>query len=129
MTTRPISTPNAPKPVAAYAQGIVAGGFLFTAGQVGLDPATGALVEGGLEAQTQRALDNIRAVVTAAGLSIADIVKVTLYLTDMSKFPAVNALYERFLEGHRPVRTTVGVSSLPGGSLVEVDAIATMPGH
>ena len=126
---RSISTPNAPKPVAAYAQGTIAGGLLFTAGQVGLDPATGALVEGGLEAQAQRALDNIRAVVTAAGLSIADIVKVTLYLTDMSKFPAVNALYERFLEGHRPARTTVGVSMLPGGSLFEVDAIAVMRDH
>ena len=126
---RQISTPDAPKPVAAYAQAISAGGFLFTAGQIGLDPATGALVEGGLEAQAARALDNIRAVVTAAGLSIADIVKVTLYLTDMSKFPAVNALYERFLEGHRPARTTVGVSTLPGGSLFEVDAIAVMRDH
>jgi len=115
--------------VAAYAQGIIAGGFLFTAGQVGLDPATGALVDGGLEAQAQRALDNVRAVVTAAGLSIADIVKVTLYLTDMSRFPAVNTLYERFLEGHRPARTTVGVSALYGGSLVEVDAIAAMRDH
>ena len=120
---RSISTDAAPKPVAAYAQGIVAGGFLFTAGQIGLDPETNALVEG-LEAQAQRALDNTKAVLMAAGLSVADVVKFTLYLTDLSKFAAVNALYERFLDGHRPARTTVGVGSLPAGALVEVDAVA-----
>jgi 2-iminobutanoate/2-iminopropanoate deaminase len=122
---RSISTDAAPRPVAAYAQGIVAGGFLFTAGQIGLDPATNALVEG-LEAQAQRALDNTKAVLAAAGLSVADVVKCTLYLTDLSKFAAVNALYERFLDGHRPARTTVGVGALPGGALVEVDAIALL---
>lgn len=121
---RSISTDAAPKPVAAYAQAIVAGGFLFTAGQIGLDPATNALVDGGLEAQALRALENIRAVLAADGLAVKDVVKFTLYLTDLSKFAGVNALYERFLEGHRPARTTVGVGSLPGGALFEVDAIA-----
>ena len=120
---RSISTTAAPKPVAAYAQAIIAGGFVFTAGQIGLDPATNALVEG-LEAQAQRALENIGAVLAAEGLSTADIVKVTLYLTDLSKFASVNALYERFFDGHRPARTTVGVNALPAGALVEIDAIA-----
>lgn len=120
-----ISTDKAPKPVAAYSQAVVAGGFLYTAGQIGLDPATNTIVEG-LEAQAQRALDNIRAVLAAAGLSISDVVKINLFLTDLTKFAAVNAIYERFLEGHRPARTTVGVGSLPGGALVEVDAIAAV---
>jgi 2-iminobutanoate/2-iminopropanoate deaminase len=120
---RSISTDAAPKPVAAYSQGVVANGFLFTAGQIGLDPATNSLVEG-LEAQAQRALENIRAVLHAEGLSVADVVKFTLYLTDLSKFGAINALYERFLDGHRPARTTVGVGSLPAGALFEVDAVA-----
>lgn len=122
---RTISTEAAPRPVAAYSQGVVAGGFLFTAGQIGLDPATNTLVDG-LEAQAQRALENIRAVLAADGLSVADVVRFTLFLTDLSKFAAVNALYERFLQGHRPARTTVGVGSLPGGALFEVDAIALL---
>lgn len=125
MAMRAVSTNDAPKPVAAYSQGIVAGGFLFTAGQIGLDPASGKLVEG-IEAQTQRALDNIRAVLAAGNLKVADTVKVTLYVVDMSTFGTINAIYERFLEGHRPARTTVGVGSLPGGALIEIDAIAAL---
>jgi 2-iminobutanoate/2-iminopropanoate deaminase len=120
---RAIYTDFAPKPVAAYAQAIEANGFVFTAGQIGLDPKTNTIVDG-LEAQVERALENIRAVLEAAQLTVADTVKFTLYVTDMSKFAAVNAIYERFLEGHRPARTTVGVPSLPGGALFEVDAIA-----
>jgi 2-iminobutanoate/2-iminopropanoate deaminase len=120
---RAISTDFAPMPVAAYAQAIEANGFVFTAGQIGLDPKTNTIVDG-LEAQVERALENIRAVLDAAQLTVADTVKFTLYVTDMSKFAAVNAIYERFLGGHRPARTTVGVPSLPGGALFEVDAIA-----
>lgn len=120
---RAISTEFAPRPVAAYAQAIDAGGFVFTAGQIGLDPKTNAIVDG-LEAQVERALENTRAVLTAAQLTVADTVKFTLYVTDMSQFAAINAIYERFLEGHRPARTTVGVATLPGGALFEVDAIA-----
>jgi 2-iminobutanoate/2-iminopropanoate deaminase len=120
---RSISTASAPNPVGPYSQAIVAGGFVFTAGQIGLDPATGNITLG-LDAQVNQALDNIRAVLTAAGLDVTDIVKVTFFLTDMSTFGAVNAIYERFLGTHRPARTTVGVAALPGGSLFEVDAIA-----
>jgi 2-iminobutanoate/2-iminopropanoate deaminase len=122
---RAIRTDAAPKPVAAYSQGIVANGFLFTAGQVGLDPATGKLADG-LEAQVERALENVRGILTAAGLSITHLVKVTLFVTDMTKFAAINAIYERFLDEHRPARTTVGVSALPGGALFEVDAVALL---
>lgn len=122
---RAIRTDAAPKPVAAYSQGIVANGFLFTAGQVGLDPASGKLVDG-LEAQAERALENVRGILAAAGLSIAHLVKVTLFVTDLTKFAAINAIYERFLGEHRPARTTVGVSTLPGGALFEVDAVALL---
>ena len=125
LSLRAISTDAAPRPVAAYAQGIVAGGFLFTAGQIGLDPATGRLAEG-LEAQVERALENIRAVLAAEGLTLANAVKFTLYATDLSTFATINAIYERFLGGHRPARTTVGVGTLPGGALFEVDAIAVL---
>jgi 2-iminobutanoate/2-iminopropanoate deaminase len=125
VTLRAVSTDAAPKPVAAYSQGIVAGGFLYTAGQIGLDPATGELVAG-LEAQVERALENIRAILAAEGLTIGDAVKFTLFVTDLSKFGAINAIYERFLGGHRPARTTVGVASLPAGALFEVEAIAAI---
>jgi 2-iminobutanoate/2-iminopropanoate deaminase len=123
MPLRSVSTTGAPNPVGPYSQAVVAGGFVFTAGQVGLDPATGKVVEG-LDAQVERALANTRAVLAAAGLDVADIVKVTFYLTDMSAFGAVNAIYERFLGAHRPARSTVGVAALPGGALFEVDAVA-----
>jgi len=122
---RSISTAEAPKPVGPYAQAIAAGGFLYTAGQIGLDPKTGIVVEG-LEAQVERALENIRAVLAAAGLTVADTVKFTLYATDLSKFATINAIYERFLGGHRPARSTVGIASLPGGALFEVDAVALL---
>ena len=125
MTMRAISTDAAPKPVAAYAQGIAVNGFLFTAGQIGLDPASGKLVDG-IEAQAERALENIRAILAAAGLAVADVVKITLYLADLSTFSTVNAIYERFLAGHRPARTTVGVGALPAGALIEVDAVAAL---
>ena len=120
---RSISTATAPNPVGPYSQAIVAGGLVFTAGQVGLDPATGKVVDG-LDAQVTQALNNTRAVLTAAGVEVTDIVKVTFFLTDMSTFGAVNAIYERFLGSHRPARSTVGVAALPGGALFEVDAIA-----
>ena len=118
-----ISTESAPKPVAAYSQGVLSGGFCYTAGQVGVDPATGKLTEG-LEAQTERAFENVRAILAAAGASIADVIKVSIFMTDLSQFATVNKLYEKFVGTHRPARTTVGVSSLPLGALIEVDAIA-----
>jgi 2-iminobutanoate/2-iminopropanoate deaminase len=118
-----ISTPSAPQPVAAYSQGVVANGFLYTAGQVGLDTASGLLLEG-IEAQAERALTSVKNIVEAAGLSVADIVKVTIFVTDLSQFALVNAIYARFVGDHRPARSTVGVAALPLGAMIEVEAIA-----
>ena len=121
---RMISTESAPNPVAAYSQGAEAGGVVYTAGQLGVEPSTGAFPEG-IEAQTLAALTNVRTIVEAAGLRVSDIVKVTVFLTDMSQFDAMNAVYRNFFDGHKPARTTVGVSELPRpAAVVEIDAIA-----
>lgn len=121
---RVISTDGAPNPVAAYSQGAEAGGVVYTAGQLGVDPGTGAFADG-IEAQTLAALTNMRTIVEAAGLHASDIVKVTVFLTDMAQFDAMNAVYKQFFDGHKPARTTVGVSELPrSAALVEIDAIA-----
>ena len=97
---------------------------MYTAGQLGVDPSTGAFPDG-VEAQTLAALTNVRTIVEAAGLRVADIVKVTVFLTDMSHFDAMNTVYRQFFDGHKPARTTVGVSELPRpAALVEIDAIA-----
>jgi 2-iminobutanoate/2-iminopropanoate deaminase len=118
-----ISTADAPRPVAAYSQAVEAAGFVFTAGQVGLDPASGALATG-IDAQAELAFSNVAAIVRAAGLTPADIVKVTIFITDLTQFARVNAIYERFVGTSRPARSTVGVSALPLGALIEVEAIA-----
>jgi 2-iminobutanoate/2-iminopropanoate deaminase len=122
---RTISTEAAPNPVAAYSQGAEAGGVVYTAGQLGVDPGTGTFAEG-IEAQTLAALTNIRAIVEAAGLRVSDIVKVTVFLADMAHFDAMNSVYKRFFDGHKPARSTVGVAQLPRpAALVEIDAIAS----
>jgi 2-iminobutanoate/2-iminopropanoate deaminase len=118
-----ISTDAAPQPVAAYSQGVKICGFVYTAGQVGLDPATGKLVDG-LEAQAERAFASVKAIVEEAGLTVEDIAKVTVFVTDLSQFALVNSIYARFVGDHRPARSTVGVSALPLGALIEVEAIA-----
>jgi 2-iminobutanoate/2-iminopropanoate deaminase len=120
---KPIVSSEAPRPVAAYSQGIEAAGFVFTAGQVGIDPATGTLGQG-LEAQAALAFSNIAAVLRAAGLGAADVAKVTIFVTDLGQFGTVNAAFERFVGTHRPARSTVGVATLPLGALIEVEAIA-----
>jgi len=118
-----VSTAAAPKPVAAYSQAIEAGGFVFAAGQVGIDPATGELASG-LSGQAERAFQNVRAILAAAEASAENIVKITIYLTDLKEFAAVNKIYEDFVGLNRPARTTVGVAALPNGALIEIDAIA-----
>jgi 2-iminobutanoate/2-iminopropanoate deaminase len=122
---RIISSAAAPKPVAAYSQAIEANGFVFTAGQLGLDPATGKLAAG-LEAQAEQVFANLKAVLAAAGSSVERIVKVNIYLADLTHFAAVNAVYERFVGSHRPARTTIGAGALPQGALIEVDLTAIM---
>jgi 2-iminobutanoate/2-iminopropanoate deaminase len=121
-----IVTEGAPKPFggAPYNQAIRAAGLVFCAGQVGLEPASGMLIEGGVEAQARRAMENLSAVLEAAGTSVDRIVKTTIFVTDLGDFAAVNAVYGSFFEADPPARSTVQVAGLPGGAVVEIEAIA-----
>ncbi len=120
-------TKDAPAAIGPYSQAVSCHGWLYTSGQIGLDPTTGALVPGGFEAQTRRALANLEAVLAAAGCTFADVVKTTIYLADMADFPTVNELYGQAVGNHRPARSTVQAAALPKGALVEIDLVARMP--
>jgi 2-iminobutanoate/2-iminopropanoate deaminase len=124
MTRHAVTTSGAPAAIGPYSQGIVSGDLIFCSGQLGLDPATGDLVEGGVEAQTERALRNLASVLDAAGASIADVVKTTVFLADIHDFAAVNAVYARHMPDPAPARSTFAVGALPKGGLVEIEAIA-----
>lgn len=124
MSHQRIETETAPAAIGPYSQAIVAGGFLFTAGQIALDPTTGKIVEGGIVEQTARVLANLREVLAKAGATWADVVKSTVYLVDLADFPVVNDIYGKHLGTSRPARSTVQVEALPRGSLVEIDLIA-----
>lgn len=126
MSVHIVHTDNAPAAIGPYSQGIVAGNFLFTAGQIALDPATGQIVQGDVTAQTERVLKNLTAVLESAGTSWADVVKTTVYLQDMADFPRVNEVYGRMIGDARPARSTVQVAGLPRGVLVEIDAVAVV---
>ncbi len=123
MSRQAISTGGAPAAIGPYSQGIRSGDMLFCSGQLGLDPATGELVEG-VEAQAERSLRNLASVLDAAGLSFDDVVKTTIFLADIGDFAAVNAVYNKFMPDPPPARSTVQVAALPKGGLVEIDAIA-----
>jgi len=118
-------TTAAPAPVGPYSQAIRSGGFIFCSGQVGLDPATGKLVEGGLAPQTHRTLANLRAVLTAAGRDLSAIVKTTVFLADMADFAAFNAIYADYFPGLAPARSTFQVAGLPLAARIEIECIAT----
>jgi 2-iminobutanoate/2-iminopropanoate deaminase len=124
MPLKQISTSHAPAAIGPYSQGIVANGFLFTAGQIALDPATGKIVDGGIIEQTERVMQNLQQVLEAASVSWTDVVKTTIYLHDISHFPTVNEIYGKWLGDARPARSTVQVSGLPRGGLIEIDAVA-----
>lgn len=124
MSMEVIHTNKAPDAIGPYEQAIKANGFVYTAGQIGLEPGTGELVAGGVEEQARRVLDNVTAVLEAAGASWGMVVKTTIYLTDMANFAAVNTVYEGYLGSAKPARTTVAVAGLPKGALVEVDVVA-----
>jgi 2-iminobutanoate/2-iminopropanoate deaminase len=128
MSLDTISTAGAPKAIGPYSQAISANGFLFTAGQVALDPSTGELVTGGIAEQTTRALDNLRAVLKAAGSGLNQVVKTTVFLVDMADFSEMNEVYGRVFGAHRPARSTVAVAALPKGARVEIEVIATVNG-
>ena len=122
-----VSTADAPAAIGPYSQAIVAGGLLFTAGQIPLDPSTMKLVEGDVTAQAQRVMKNLEAVLTAAGTTFARIVKTTCFLADLNDFPAFNAVYGQYFGDDAPARSTVQVAKLPMGSLVEVECVALIP--
>ena len=126
MSVESVHTDRAPAAIGPYSQAVVAGGFLFTAGQIALDPATGQVVDGDVVAQAQRVLANLEAVLGAAGVDWGDVVKTTVFLHDMADFPRVNEAYAKALGSARPARSTVQVSGLPRGVLVEIDAIAKL---
>ena len=119
-----IETRAAPTPVASYSQAIRSGKLVFCSGQIAIDPRTGALIEGGVEAQTRVVLDNLGAVLAEAGLNYRDVVKCGVFLTDLAEFSAFDAVYAEYFDREPPARTTIGVSALPRGARVEVDAIA-----
>ena len=121
-----VSTAGAPKAIGPYSQGVKANGFLFTAGQVALDPATGELVAGGISEQTGRVMENLRAILAAAGSDFSQVVKTTVFLIDMADFTDMNEVYGRVFESHRPARSTVAVAALPRGARVEIEVIAAV---
>lgn len=123
-----IHTPGAPEPVGPYSQAVLYGGMLFVSGQIPLDPATNALVEGEIEAQTERALANLGAVLKAAGSSFDRVFRTTVYLVDLKLFPRMNSVYARyFCREPQPARSTIQAAALPLGAQVEIDAIAAAP--
>lgn len=121
-----IHTDAAPAAIGPYSQGIVVGNLLYTAGQIGLDPKTGELVGPDIQAQTERVLENLRAILEAAGATPRHVVKTTVYLTDMAEFGQMNEVYGRYFEEHKPARSTVQVAALPKGAKVEIEVVAVV---
>lgn len=115
---------GAPRAIGPYSQAVSTDGWLFTSGQVGLDPATGELVAGGFEAQARRVFENLRAVLAAAGCDFGDVVKATVYLADMADFATLNGIYAEAFGDHRPARSTVQAAALPKAARVEIDLVA-----
>lgn len=126
MPRKPIATDQAPAAIGPYSQATRAGNTVYFSGQIALDPATGALVDGGIDAQARRAFDNLAAVCTAAGGTMDDIVRVGLYLTDLSEFAAVNAIMGEYFSAPYPARSTIEVSALPKGAVFEIDAVMVL---
>ncbi|HEY4306627.1 MAG TPA: RidA family protein [Gemmatimonadaceae bacterium] len=127
MSVKTVHTDQAPAAIGPYSQGIVANGLLFTAGQIPIDPATGQIVAGDVVAQTERVMANLIAVLGTVGATWTDVVRTTVYLHDMGDFPRVNEVYGKALGDARPARSTVQVSALPRGVLIEIDAIVAVP--
>jgi 2-iminobutanoate/2-iminopropanoate deaminase len=124
VSVQPVDTPSAPPVKGPYSPAVRAGDWIVCAGQVGVDPATGALVEGGVEAEARQVLANLRAVLADCEATWADVAKVGIFLTDLGNFAVVNALYEAEIGDHRPARSTVGVAALPAGAAVEIECWA-----
>lgn len=121
-----ISTKKAPAAIGPYSQAIQVGNLVYTSGQIPIDPATGVFVEGGIKEQTRQSLTNVRAILEEAGLSMANVVKTTVFLADMADFADMNAVYAEFFAESYPARSAVAVKSLPKGALVEIEVVATI---
>jgi 2-iminobutanoate/2-iminopropanoate deaminase len=124
MPSAAVSTDRAPGAIGPYSQALDAGGWVFCSGQIGLDPSTGQLVSGGIVAEAEQVMRNLEAVLAAAGLGFADVVRTTIYLVDLADFGTVNDIYARYVRAPYPARATVGVAALPRGARIEIDAIA-----
>ena len=123
-----IHTPDAPSAIGPYSQAVVAGEWVFASGQIPIDPATGELIDGGIDEQTDRVMENLAAVLREAGLTLGHVVKTTVYLADMGTFGEMNEAYARHFGDHRPARVTVQAGALPKNVGVEIDVIARIPG-
>jgi 2-iminobutanoate/2-iminopropanoate deaminase len=126
VSTRIIHTDKAPAAIGPYSQAVVANGFLFTAGQIALDPSSGQVIDGDVVAQTERVLANLGAVLEAGGATLEDVVKTTVFLSDMADFPRMNEVYARAFGASRPARSTIQAAGLPRGVLVEIEAVAVV---
>jgi 2-iminobutanoate/2-iminopropanoate deaminase len=124
MNREPVQTDNAPKAIGPYEQAIKANGFIYTAGQIPIDPKTGNFVEGGITAQTRQVLENLKAVLETGGSSLDRVVKATVFLKNMADFAAMNEVYAQYLGSAKPARSTVAVAELPRGALIEIDLVA-----
>ena len=124
MKREAVHTDRAPKAIGPYEQAIKVDGFVFTAGQIPIDPKTGNIVDGGITAQTRRVLENLKGVLEAAGTSLDKVVKATVFLKSMGDFSAMNEVYAQYLGNSKPARSTVAVAELPRGALVEIDLVA-----
>ena len=127
MSLKIVHTDHAPAAIGPYSQGVVVNGLLFTAGQIAIDPVSGQVIAGNVGAQTERVMANLAAVLETVGAKWTDVVKTTVFLHDMADFPVVNEIYGRALGDARPARSTVQVSALPRGVLVEIDAVVAVP--
>lgn len=122
-----VKTDQAPMPIGPYSQAVKANGFLFLAGQIGANPSNRKLVEGGIEAETVRVLENIKAVLFAANATLEDVVNTTIYLKDINDFAKMNAIYAKYFTSNYPARATIGVANLPGGANIEMAVVAVLP--
>ena len=126
MNRESVQTDNAPKAIGPYEQAIKANGFIYTAGQIPIDPKTGNFVEGGVTAQTRQVLENLKAVLEAGGSALDRVIKATVFLKNMADFAAMNEVYTQYLGNAKPARSTVAVAELPRGALIEIDLVALM---
>ena len=124
MQKKPVKTTEAPEAIGPYSQAIRIGDFLYTSGQISLDPKTMEMITGNIELETEKVLQNIEAILSAEGLNFGHVIKTTVYLTDLSEFTRMNQVYEKFFSNTKPARACVQVAALPKGAKVEIDAIA-----